>query len=187
MQLTAGQLSQFWRLFGRAWQTYAKGVGENANDHAAANAWRREQIAEATGEVSLKDVDRGTGYTRLMMHLAQIVGDDDLISKFATNAERQMRHVIGEKLVILGELEGGQKLGWSYVKGIGVRMDLPLSFEECPAELLFPILCALDKQIRRIRVARGDASTNAGNTTRDFGQRRRKREAVERRLQQGAA
>lgn len=187
MQLTAGQLAQFWRLFGRAWKAYAAGVGENATDHAAADAWRKEQILEATGCFSLKEVDRGAGFTRLMLHLAQVVGDDGLISHFATNGERQMRHLIGEKLVQLGALEGGRKLDWTYVKGIAARMDLPLSLEDCPAELLHPILVALDTQIRRIRVARGEASTSGPNKARRFGQSRGRREAAEAVRHQGAA
>ena len=164
MKLSSKQLATFWRLFAKAWSAYCRGMGENVSDAGAATAWRREQVLEATGKDSLTKVDGRNDYTRLMLHLAMVANDQSAVEHYATNAERMMHHLIREKLVELGAIEG-KRIGWEYARGIGSAMSLPLS-----------VLMALDRHCRRIAVARGEAKQNRANASKMFGAGRRAKE-----------
>lgn len=193
MQLNKAQQSWFWTLFASAWRAYCAGTGEHAGDSAAKDAWRKQQIRESTGETSLADVSRGMGFTKLMLHLAIIAGDDRAISHFATNEERVVRHLIEDRLSTLSDLEG-RAVDFSYAAQIAGHMNVQLRLEDCPAELLMPIFMALDKHVRRIRLARNietptgrDPTQYRNNATRDFASGRAAKEIADGAYHQGAA
>lgn len=175
MKISVNQHARFWRLFRTAWEGYARGVGLHVGDVAASNEWRREQIKDATGQDSLKDVDRTHGYDALMLHFAMLAGDESAIRYFAPAVERRTRHLIHKRLAELSALEG-RVLGWEYLEGLAEGMRLPRDIEDCPAALLMKAFMALDKHVRRIRTARGDARQNRANTTREFGSGRARKE-----------
>lgn len=175
MKLSGNQQARFWKLFHAAWQAYARGVGVHFDDHAARDDWRREQIMEATGEVSLTNVSRTHGYDALMLHFAMLAGDEAAIRYFAPAVERRMRHLIRQRLLDLSALEQ-RIVGWDYAATICEHMKLPRDVEDCPAAMLMHVFMALDKHVRRIRVARGDARKNRANTTRNFGGTRYRKE-----------
>lgn len=193
MQLNKAQQNWFWTLFGSAWRAYCSGTGEHAGDSAAKDVWRKEQIRESTGAGSLSDVGSTDGFTKLMLHLAIIAGDDRAIAHFATNQERMIRHLIEQRLAEIGSLEG-RTVDFSYAAELAGHMNVPLRIEDCPAELLMPIFMALDKHCRRIRMAHSiptptgrDPVQYRNNATRNFASVRKDRERKDGSYHQGAA
>ena len=56
MKLTKAQQNMFWGAFAKAWKEHCGTSGQDPDDAAARDAWRRGLIREAAGAASLKDL-----------------------------------------------------------------------------------------------------------------------------------
>lgn len=174
--LTPAQRSKFFPLMHAAWEEYR---GENAlpDNVEQMDAWYRDEMASACQEAglpvarSIKDLDHIAGYDAVMLRFAMIAQDDRAMAYFATAVERRCRKIISDLLEALTDLEQKPHT-WAYARGICKHMNLPLRLEECPADMLYKVIRALDTHRRRILASRREyMPRNPG-----FGNTRRKRE-----------
>lgn len=135
--------------------------------------WRHDQCQAACGKPSMKQMNNTSDFEACMLHFAILAEEHETAAYYAVATERRCRHTIRDQLAKLGALEGATYT-WDYAVRICVHMQLPLSLDECPAELLVKVVMALDSQIRRIRASRGDLTPRAGNE--GLGTRRARRE-----------
>jgi hypothetical protein len=162
--LTNAQRWKFFPLARAAWLNYIAGQGLLDNEEQY-DAWYREEMAsacaaEGLGENirSVKDLDPIAGYDAVMLHFAIISDDDRQIDYFSRASERRYRHRIKALMSALSDLEN-RPVDWSYARGIGAHMNLPLRLEDCPKEMLWKVIQALDTQRRRILAGRGQLDT----------------------------
>lgn len=132
-----------------AWKAHCQRLGQNPAWDGAFDGWKAEHLVEAIGKPSTKTASQVLDFDLVMLHFAQIAGNDYWIKRASTNAERRMRYVIGQFLRELGRVEG-RALDWSYVQGIHKHMGIIPPMDDCPVDLLWKILQALDTQIRRL-------------------------------------
>lgn len=172
---TRAQQPRYRNALQKAWLVHCDRTGTNLDFDGLFEEWKREQLREAIGMESTKGANQTHDFDHLMLHLAIIADDTDAIAYFSAAAERRIKHLISEHLKYLSRLEH-RVLAWSYVVGLAKHMNLPLTLDECPADLLFKAFQALDKHIRRIRAARGDLKVRIDNATPGMGDVRAARE-----------
>lgn len=162
--ITPAQRTKFFPLMAAAWSLHLDQTGQPDN-HEQKEAWYREQISIACADAglgegirSIKDVDPVAGYDAVMLHFAILAEDHRAAGYFAVAAERRYRKIIGDLIKTIAKLEN-RHLDWSYARGIYDHMELPLTIDECPVDMLQKVLQALDTQRRRILAARGQLDT----------------------------
>lgn len=172
---TRAQQPRYRNALQKAWLVHCERTGTNLEFDGLFEEWKREQLREAIGIDSTKGANHTDDFDRLMLHLAIIADDTEAISYFSAATERRIRFLIGDHLKYLSRLEH-RILGWDYVRGIAKHMQLPLSLEECPGDMLFKAFQALDKHVRRIRAARDELVVRSDNATPGMGDVRREKE-----------
>lgn len=150
--ITAGQRRKFFPLEHRAWLTHAARIGQFGVhiDRAQEDAWYRQEMHELLGVDSVKDLHPVEDFDRIMLHWAQIIGDDREIHYWTTAQERRMKRRIRIAMQQLADLQGCT-VSWGYVRSIQYHMNIPEQIDECPVELLHKVYQALDTQVRRLK------------------------------------
>jgi hypothetical protein len=143
------QIVLFQRLAKRAWQKCAMPMGFAVGSEKDAAEWRRNERLAATGKSDIHQVEKVGEFEALMLHFAQIVGDDQEIAYWSAPVERRYRHLIREKLVALTRATGTLH-DWKYARGIMNAMHLAENFDDVPATQLLPVFQALDTHLRRV-------------------------------------
>jgi hypothetical protein len=154
--ISDSQRSKFFALQHRAWLADCERARRSPDNREQEEAWRHDEMRKLLGIESVRDLDPIEGFERLMFHWAEITGDDAEIAYWASALERRYKHVIRAKLDELSRVEQ-KTVSWAYVCAIAYRMHLPLSLDECPADMLWPLLQALDTHIRRLRRQQSEA------------------------------
>lgn len=131
-----------------AWLAHAPRVGLDVANRGAEEHWRRSELSEQYGVESCLDLDTTKEFDGAMLHFAMIAGNDRLIDKYSSGDERRSRHVIQKQLETISQIEQ-REVTWDYVRSIAIRMHLPESLEDCPAEHLIELSRRLDIHIRR--------------------------------------
>jgi len=150
MPLSRAQQGKFRPLARQAWLRHCLTKDLNESDRDGEREWYERQLFDVLGARSTKDVsitpDR---YHDLMLHFAQLAKDEKWLSRLATEQERRMRWLIGQRLDAIAHLEG-KPVPWEYAVATYVHMDLPLTLEDTPAEYLYKVFQALDTHVRRL-------------------------------------
>ena len=154
MSLTRAQQGKYRPLVGRAWGVTCERDGGDPADKIAKAGWYREQLMDVVGVFTTKQASPTKDFDKLMMHFAQIAGDDFWISRIAEADERRMRWQMRSHLKDLSYLLD-EPCRWSYMVGIYDQARLYSSLDEAPAEVLQKALQMLDTHIRRICRRRG--------------------------------
>lgn len=144
---SAGERALFFPLATAGWNAYVRATG----DAIHFDEWRRLETETlfGAGIRSIKQLNQGEDFDRLMLHFAILAGDDRMMAKFSRSGEQRARWLLDRCLQQIGELEG-KPVSWSYVLAICERMHLPAALEDCPAELLMKVYMALDSHRRRM-------------------------------------
>lgn len=145
MQITAAQAAMFWRLYASAER---EALPPSAS-RAERDAFRHDLITKATGQPSIKEVSRTTGFERLMLETATIAGDYEEASRWVNGSERRYAFMIGECARQIGEIANVEH-GWEYVRGVLKQAGLPASWEDIPETLLASTFKMLDTHRRRM-------------------------------------
>jgi len=145
MKITAAQVAMFWRLYAAAER---EGLPPSAS-RAEREEFRHDLITKATGQPSLKEVDRTKGFERLMLEAATIAGDYEEASRWVNGSERRYAYMIGECARQIGEIANVEH-GWEYVRGVLKQAGLPASWEDIPETLLASTLKMVDTHRRRM-------------------------------------
>ncbi len=148
--ITIGQRLRYFPLQHRAWAAHCDQNGLDASDHKAEQAWRHAEQLSVTGKESTGAMDPIKDFDAMMLHWAQIAGDDAEIKYWSAAVERRMKRRVRIAMQQLAELEG-RVVTWDYVRAIQYQMNIPSDFEDCPAELLWKVYQALDTHVRRLR------------------------------------
>jgi len=151
--ITPAQRSRFFPAMHAAWREHCRLSGGDANDIHAREAWYRDQLAEVLTVRSLQQVNHTDDFDRIMLHWAEVAGDDRAIAYFCDSLERRYRYIVGNMLVNLSIMEG-RDLGWEYVEHVYQHMGhggWPSRIEDAPAKLLQKVIAALDTHIRRLQ------------------------------------
>ncbi len=135
-------------LLAQAFEVDCERRGLNPNVDCLFDSWKEDQLESVTGHRTSAELNHNDDYDCVMLHLAQIAGDENAIEHFSTNAERTVRWRIARQMESLAKLEG-YPVDWGYVRKIADHMHLP-EFDDCPALLLRKLVIALDKQIKRL-------------------------------------
>lgn len=148
--MTPRELGAFWALEKKAWARCAQAMGIRSNDASEHEAWRHEQIHQATGgkTQSVKGVTTALLLGKVMLHFATLANDDREVEKWTSEPERRNAWVIGQKLALLSWATGIDH-DWNYARGIFVQMRLPDTVLDCPADLAQKVMMAVDTQFRR--------------------------------------
>lgn len=154
MSFTRAQQGLYRPLVDRAWLADCERAGRSPNATGAREAWYRQQVHDVCGVESTKDCNGKEDFDLLLIRFATIAGDELLIAHATASAERRMRWIINQMLVVLGRLEG-RYVSWNYAKAIYAQMSshhmLPDDINDCPADLLRKVVQALDTHARRLR------------------------------------
>jgi hypothetical protein len=145
MKITAAQLAMFWRLYAAA----EREVLPPSASRAEREEFRHDLITTATGQPSLKEVDRTQGFERLMLETATRAGDYEEASRWVNGSERRYVFMISECARQIGEIADVQH-GWEYVRGVFKQAGLPASWEDIPEGLLASTFKMLDTHRRRM-------------------------------------
>ena len=152
-----GQQPRYRDLVARAWLAHADRAGISLDADALYEGWYRVNLMECIGVSTTARANRVEDYDRACLHFAEIAGDDNAIAYFSAAVERRIEYWITRRMRDLS-LFTGRRVDWAYVRSIYSHMDLPLTLESAPAELLRKVLQALDTHVRRLRKARNEAS-----------------------------
>lgn len=115
-------------------------------------AWYESVLKDATGKTTTKDLAGAKDFGIVLLSFAQAAGDDRLIRDLSEDEEHRHRWVLRMLCCDLSYLrcDGGDVVGWEYVRSIYGQSKLPPGdFEDCPADLLIRVIAMLDTQIRR--------------------------------------
>ncbi len=146
--ISSSERPKFFALQHRAWLTHAARTGADPHDRGAEEKWRYQETFSVLSVESITQIDPVDGFDRIMLHWAQILGDDREITYWITAPERRMKRRLRIAMQQLAQLES-LVITWDYVRGILDRMKLPTDIDECPADLLRKAYQALDTHIRR--------------------------------------
>jgi len=148
--MSPAQTALFWRAEKAAWTVFATACGLRLSDQAEHDAWRHEQIGQATGGkiTSTKDIGTKLQFEAVMLHLSLVAGDDAGVEKWTSGAEQRNAWVIRQKLALLSWVTGIDH-DWSYARGIFTQMRLPDTVLDCPSDLAQKVMMAADTQFRR--------------------------------------
>lgn len=91
MRLSSEQTRLFWSLFKRACEVHAV-------PKAQERTFRQGLIFEACGKTSLTQVKPGEDFDAVMLALARLAGDMELVDHFSASPKRRMAH-LAEKYV----------------------------------------------------------------------------------------
>lgn len=149
MSLSRKQQGMFRPLVDRAWSAWcaAYARAEGAVDPLPArDAWYRDQLEEAIGVRSTKNLDPGDDFARLMAHFERVADDGETYwqERAAEEDERRLRWHLDQRIA-KGTISDG------YVASISERMFRTRQWRDLPADHLRRILIALDKHQKRRR------------------------------------
>jgi len=155
MQLSKGQQNMFWKEFQRAWRGYCDVSGQDPDDAAARDAWRRDAIRRATGASSLKAVGRGGAFDRLMIDLAAAAGDFALAANIEVNQAERIRFRCADCARQICEIDGRAGLEtdeerWRYVAGVAAQAYRGRAWLDIPEADLARVFMMLDTYRRRL-------------------------------------
>ena len=140
--LTRRQNAVYRPLVAEAWQAYCSRHGGDVGDSRAKDAWYREQLVDALGIYTTKQVRDADEFDRLLLHFATIAGNDEWIDRASRGPERRALWRLRKTMKNAGE-------PLSYVYGIARHMGYDLALEELPAEAVLKINTALYKHWKR--------------------------------------
>jgi len=152
--LSPGQSEHLTALAQDAWAA-ARARGQVPVGEPFTN-WIVRQLADCGINYRFGFTNRTTEFDDVMAHLAVIAGDRFWINRTSEAAEIRMRYVIQQRMDELSALQQ-EPVDWNYCRAIYNHMNLPLSIEDAPAQLLWKILQALDTHVRRLRKRSGTA------------------------------
>jgi hypothetical protein len=124
-------------------------------DVEAEARWYRSVLMDRFGFDSTKAIDPANvkQVDELFQAFAQISGDEQEIDYWSRCEERRMLYLIRKSLERISELEHFTA-DWKYVRAMWAHMNLPLTPDEAPAEILHTLFQALDTHVRRLEEAR---------------------------------
>lgn len=147
---TRPQQAKYRPLVSSAWLAHCRRSGQTPNSKAARDSWYRQQLHEAAGVFTTKELDPVEGFDQVMLHFAIIANDEYWINRCTQGAERRMRYQIRRYMQDLSWLEK-QPVHWSYIRAMHKQSAmLPANLEDTPAQQLRVLLAMLDTHIRRI-------------------------------------
>jgi hypothetical protein len=103
------------------------------------------------------DGDNVKQVDELFQLFAQISGDEHEIDYWSRCEERRMLYHIRKRLERISELQHFVA-DWKYVRAMWSHMNLPLTPEEAPAEILQTLFQALDTHVRRLERDRKESA-----------------------------
>jgi hypothetical protein len=145
MQITTAQTSMFWRLYAQAER---ETLPPSATRQERSD-FRHDLIFKATGQRSLKNVSRTTGFDKLMLETATLAGDYEAAGRYINGSERRYVHLIGECARQIGEIADVPH-GWDYCQSTFKQAGLPKHWEDIPETLLASTFKMLDTHRRRM-------------------------------------
>lgn len=149
MSFSRKQNAHYRPLVARAWIAECHHSGQAPNDKAACDAWYRRQLHEAGNWDSTTECDKVKDFDAVMLHFAILANDEHWINKIAFADNQRLIYIIEQRLQMIGHLEG-TTLTWSYAQSIYRHMQLPAQIQDCPPQLLWKVLQALDTHYRRL-------------------------------------
>lgn len=145
MMLTHKQQAMFWALWARAEREELPATATRQERDTA----RRGVMFRACGKITLKDVNSGVDFDRLMYTVATLAGDYEAMAYWCQASERRTVHLVGECARQIGEIAGEIK-GWEYCRSVFAQARLPASWMDIPDPLLFATFQMLDTHRRRV-------------------------------------
>lgn len=155
MTLTKPQQAMFWAAFAKAWNGYCDVSGQDPDDAAARDAWRRDAIRRATGASSLKHVGRAGAFDRLMIDLAAEAGDFALAADIEVNHAERIRFRCADCARQICEIDGRAGMEtdeerWRYVAGVAAQAWRGRAWLDIPEGDLERVFQMLDTYRRRL-------------------------------------
>ena len=145
MNLTKPQQAIYWRHWAAAErESLPPGATKQERD-----AFRHEIILRATGCASLRDVDKTTGFDKLMLEVATLAGDYEAAARWGNAAENRLAHMMRECARQIGEIAGDPH-GWEYCRDTLRQAGLPQDWQDVPESLLASTFKILDTHRRRL-------------------------------------
>ncbi len=151
--ISATARPRFFKLQHRAWLAHAdRTLGVDPSDRGAETAWRYEETFAVLGVTSTAEIDPVEGMDAIMLHWAQIAGDDKEIAYWSTAKERRLQKRLCGLMQDLASVER-QPITWQYVRGIAAQaqLNMPNDLQDCPAEVLWKLCQMLVTHVRRLR------------------------------------
>jgi hypothetical protein len=150
MGFSRAQQSKYRPMVTAAWTAHCAREGLDVGDKGAREAWYRKQLLECVGEYTTKALDQTDDFDQVMLHFAQVAGDDYWMEKLAHGKETRMIYLIGRRLKDLDRLDAPNVHTWAYARAVHDHMGLPADIEDCPAGLLWKVFQALSTHARRL-------------------------------------
>jgi hypothetical protein len=136
------QQARYRRRVQRAWQAHCQRAGEDPADLPAHDTWYRRQLLACLQVFTTKQCDRVEDYDHLMLHFAQLAGDDAQVAYFSAAAER--RH-----LKAIADILRRNDRPVAYAAAIAERMGFGQDLSNIPAANLRKLRIALHKDLIR--------------------------------------